>query len=144
MSLYNDFISLSPHLLSIRKVKDYLVFDFEIPSDWKIPKKFVQEDKFFEQESQNEGERLFSFVSESNEESTNLIIKNLQGIIKYNVELQEKENLLQSKINELQTIFEKNSLKTLKTLKFDVKPLKVEIENGKRNEITDLVGKGEE
>lgn len=144
MSLYNDFISLSPHLLSIRKVKDYLVFDFEIPSDWKIPKKFVQEDKFFEQESQNEGERLFSFVSENNEESTNLIIKNLQGIIKYNVELQEKENLLQSKINELQTIFEKNSLKTLKTLKFDVKPLKVEIENGKRNEITDLVGKGEE
>jgi hypothetical protein len=144
MSLYNDFISLSPHLLSIRKVKDYLVFDFEIPSDWKIPKKFVQEDKFFEQDSQNEGERLFSFVSESNEESTNLIIKNLQGIIKYNVELQEKENLLQSKINELQTIFEKNSLKTLKTLKFDVKPLKVEIENGKRNEITDLVGKGEE
>lgn len=144
MSLYNDFISLSPHLLSIRKVQDYLVFDFEIPSDWKIPKKFVQEDKFFEQESQNEGERLFSFVSENNEDSTNLIIKNLQGIIKYNVELQEKENLLQSKINELQTIFEKNSLKTLKTLKFDVKPLKVEIENGKRNEITDLVGKGEE
>jgi hypothetical protein len=144
MSLYNDFTSLTPHLQSIRKLKDYLVFDFEIPTDWKVPKKFVQEDKFFEQESQNDGTRLFSFVSDLTEDSTNLVVKNLQGIIKYNVELQEKENLLQSKINELQSIFEKNNLKTLKTLKFDVKTNKVEIDNGKRNEITDLVGKGEE
>ena len=99
MSLYNDFTSLTPHLQSIRKLKDYLVFDFEIPTDWKVPKKFVQEDKFFEQESQNDGTRLFSFVSDLTEDSTNLVVKNLQSIIKYNIELQEKENLLQSKIN---------------------------------------------
>ena len=126
------------------RVASYKAPKHEIPTDWKVPKKFVQEDKFFEQESQNDGTRLFSFVSDLTEDSTNLVVKNLQGIIKYNIELQEKENLLQSKINELQSIFEKNNLKTLKTLKFDVKTNKVEIDNGKRNEITDLVGKGEE
>jgi hypothetical protein len=67
MSLYKEFSSLFPYLQSVRKLKNYLSFDVSFPDSWKLPKKYVEEDKILQQESQNVGEKLFSFVSEFNE-----------------------------------------------------------------------------
>jgi hypothetical protein len=67
MSLYKEFSALLPYLQSVRKIKTHLSFDVNFPKNWKLPKKFVQEDKVMEHQSQNPDERLISFVSEITE-----------------------------------------------------------------------------
>ena len=84
MSLYKEFSSLFPYLQSVRKLKNYLSFDVSFPESWKLPKKYVEEDKILQQESQTPGEKLFSFVSEFNEEEVEKISGNVKSIINYN------------------------------------------------------------
>ncbi len=144
MSLFTEFESLSPYLQSIRKLKQYIIFDVTIPKNWKVLKKYIVEDKFVEQESDNPESRVLTFVSDSDENSVSLTIKNIQNIIKYNIEREQKEELLQQKIAELQVLFEKNTLKNLKTLKFDIKTSKIDLNDGEGIETLGLVRKGEE
>jgi hypothetical protein len=123
MSLYKEFSSLFPYLQSVRKLKNYLSFDVSFPESWKLPKKYVEEDKILQQESQTPNEKLFSFVSEFNEEEVEKIAGNVKSIINYNLEREEKERLFQSKVDELKNVFEKQSLNNLKNLKFDIKSI---------------------
>jgi len=127
MSLYSEFSSLLPYLQSVRKLKNYLSFDVSFPETWKIPKKFVQEDKVMEQQSNVQNHRLISFVSEINETEIEQTRNNIQNIVDYNIEREEKEKLLENKIDELKVLFEKNSLNSLKTLKLDLKVPKVKV-----------------
>lgn len=123
MSLYKEFSSLFPYLQSVRKLKNYLSFDVSFPESWKLPKKYVEEDKILQQESQITGEKLFSFVSEFNEDEVEKISNNIKSIINYNLEREEKERLFQVKVDELKNVFEKQTLSNLKNLKFDIKTL---------------------
>ena len=84
MSLFTEFSTLFPYLQSVRKLKNYLSFDVHFPITWKIPKKFVNEQKVVEQDSKLDGHRLISFVSEISESSVaiqHLIFKTLLNII---------------------------------------------------------------
>jgi hypothetical protein len=49
------------------------------------------------------------------------VTENLQNIIKYNLEREEKDRLFQNKVDELKSIFEKQNLESLQNLKFDLK-----------------------
>ena len=51
MSLYKEFSTLLPYIQSVRKLKEYLSFDVSFPKTWRLPKKYVQEDKIMEHES---------------------------------------------------------------------------------------------
>lgn len=138
MSLYKEFSTLLPYIQSVRKIKTYLSFDVSFPNTWRLPKKFVQEDKVMEQASTIENERLFSFVCEIDEETIEMTSKNLQNIIKYNLEREEKEKLFETKVSELKEIFDKQELRSLKNLKFDLKKNKIEFEDDE--ERTGVVG----
>lgn len=127
MSLFKEFSNLLPYLQSVRKIKNYLSFDVSFPNSWKLPKKYVDENKVMEQASTIENERLFSFVSEIIEEDVELTSKNIKSIINYNLEREEKERLFESKVDELKKIFEKQNLKNLQNLKFDIKNNKIEL-----------------
>ena len=105
MSLYKEISKLSPHLQSIRKIKDFLSIDVSFPKNWKLPKKFVEEDKIMEQQSPNPEERLISFVSEITDELIDLCVQNIENIIKYNREREEKERLFDEKVKELKVVF---------------------------------------
>jgi hypothetical protein len=110
MSFYKELLVLEPYFKSIRKLKDYLSFDLEIPKTWKLPKKFVKE------------EQIVEF------ENTNLIF-NIKNVIDFNRELEEKEKLFQNKVNELKNFFEKENLQNLQGLKFEINDIKLELEN---------------
>lgn len=127
MSLFKEFSSLFPYLQSIRRLEDYLSFDVSFPKTWKLPKKYVPEDRVLEQESKIPNNRLFSFVSNIDEASIETTSNNITNIINYNLEREEKERLFQVKVEELKTLFEKNSLKNLKSLNFEIKPNKIEL-----------------
>ena len=129
MSLYKEFSSLLPYLQSVRKLESYLSFDVSFPTTWKLPKKFVDEEKVMEQTSKMEGHRFFSFVAEIDEESVELLSNNLKSIIKYNHDREEKERLFQNKVEELKNIFEKQDLTSLKNLNFELKTGKIELED---------------
>ena len=129
MSLFKEFSALFPYLQSVRKLQDYLSFDVSFPNTWKLPKKYVQEDRVLEQESKITNHRLFSFVSEIDEPSIEKTSDNIQNIINYNIEREEKEKLFQERVVELKNIFEKTTLKSLKTLKFELKPSKLELQD---------------
>lgn len=121
MSLYKEFSSLLPYLQSVRKLENYFSFDVSFPKTWKLLKRYVDEEKVMEQPSKIDNERMFSFVTEINEDAMGIIIKNIRNIIQYNLELEEKERLFQNKVEELKTIFEKSNLNNLKGLSFEIK-----------------------
>jgi len=132
MSLYQEFSALLPYLQSVRKLNNYLSFDVSFPTTWKLPKKFVEEDKIMEQESSTKTNRLFSYVTEINEESVQRVHLNIKNIIKYNLEREEKDRLFESKVEELKKLFEKQNLEKLKGLFFDIsepQTKKIEIED---------------
>jgi hypothetical protein len=129
MSLYKEFSELLPYLQSVRKLKNYLSFDVHIPNTWKLPKRFVEEDKVMEQESSEPNQRLISFVTQITEEGVEKTSINIRGIIKYNLEREEKELLFEKKVVELKMIFEKQTLSELKYLSFEFKKPKVKLED---------------
>lgn len=144
MSLYKEFSALLPYIQSVRKIKNYLSFDITFPNTWKLPKKFVKEDKIVEQESQVPNHRFFSFVSEINEIEIETTSKNIQSIIKYNLDREEKEKLFESKVNELKILFEKQNLNNLKELQFEIKNVKIKLDDNEDElEGVRVVGKGE-
>ena len=99
MSLFKEFSSLFPYLQSIRRLEDYLSFDVSFPKTWKLPKKYVPEDRVLEQESKAPNSRLFSFVSNIDETSIEVTSNNITNIINYNLEREEKEKLFVSKVD---------------------------------------------
>jgi len=147
MSLYQEFSALLPYLQSVRKLKNYLSFDVSFPSTWKLPKKYVEEDKVMEQQSQVQNERLFSYVTEISEESVQKVHSNIKAIIRYNLEREEKERLFETKVDELKKLFEKQNLEKLKGLYFDINEPKQKVkfeEDEDQLESPELVRNGDE
>jgi hypothetical protein len=139
MTFYNQIEPIFEYLLQIRKIENYLMFDMLFPMTWKVPKKYIIEDKFLNQGQQEDNKILLSFISDFQQKELDLIVKNIIGIINYNIEREEKERLLQVKINELKTIFDKQSLDNLKELKFDITKKIIEESNGTDSELVQTV-----
>ena len=94
MSFYKELLVLEPYFKSIRKLKDYLSFDLEIPKTWKLPKKFVKEEQIVEFENNSVEMRSISFVAKMVESEITNLIFNIKNVIDFNRELEEKEKLL--------------------------------------------------
>ena len=134
--MYNELKDIFQYLVSVRKLKTYLTVDIEFPTQWKIPKRFVQEDKIIENDKVTDGYRFFSFVSEFNEKQLNKTVENIKNIVAYNKEIEMKEKLLKQKIDELKRVFESENLDKLQSLKFDI--LEEKLDDGE--EIIDTRG----
>ena len=134
MTLYQEVTILFPYLHSIRKLKTHLSIDVTFPNAWKLPKKYIPENSIVENESQLPDHRFFSFVSEFEEQAVDNILSNIQNVIRYNKEREEKEKLFDDKVNELRKMFDKQNLDNLKNLKFELTSKKVEFED---EELTD-------
>jgi hypothetical protein len=119
MSLFKEIENIVDYCSSIRKLKTYLSFDMIFPSNWTVLKSQIDETKTVFNKT-NDNSKNISFVSEINEESIAETISNIEKVISYNKEKEEKERLFKEKVNELKNIFEKGGLEDLKNLKFDV------------------------
>jgi len=119
MSLYREIEKIVEYNVSIRKLKNYLSFDMIFPASWTVLKSQVDETKTVFNKSDDKGKNI-SFVAEISEESISQTITNIETVINYNKEKEEKERLFKEKVNELKSLFEKGGLEDLKNLKFDV------------------------
>ena len=124
MSLYTTIEPILDFLISIRKMENFLIFDIKIPKKWRLLKKFVKEEKFLDNGLIEDDYRSVSFVCEISENEIEETQKNIIGIINFNLELEEKESLLENKISELKNLFEKENLNNLKKLEFKIKAMK--------------------
>jgi len=120
MTLYNEIGFIFPYLVSLRKLENYLSFDIEFPKKWKIPKKYVIEDKIIERSDNRPEMRSFSFVCEFESTKLEQTMNSLKNIILHNKEIEEKEELFNNKVLELKNIFEKQNLEKLHNLKFEL------------------------
>lgn len=140
MGLYKEIGEIFEYLISVRKLKTYLSFDVELPQQWKIPKRYVNEEKVVETtENKNSAHRSISFVSEFKDQDIDNTLESIKNIINYNKELELKEKLLQQKIHELKKIFETTDLDNLQSLKFDL--IEERLTNGE--EILNTNGEGD-
>jgi len=120
MNLYEQLNEIFPYLISIRKLEAYVSIDVELPTTWKLPKKYVDEKMVVEQKSTKTEFRCFSFATSFDEETLDKLFNNLKNIIKYNKEREEKERLFEEKVKELKSFFDKSNLTDLKSLEFQV------------------------
>jgi hypothetical protein len=120
MNLYEQLNEIFPYLISIRKLETYVSIDVELPTTWKLPKKYVDEKMVVEQKSAKTEFRCFSFATSFDEETLDKLFNNLKNIIKYNKEREEKERLFEEKVKELKSFFDKSNLTDLKSLEFQV------------------------
>jgi len=110
MNLYEQISDIFPHLVSIRKLEDYITIDVEFPTTWKLPKKYVDEKMVVEQKSDKPNTRFFSFATIFQKEPIDVLFYNLKNIIRYNKEREEKEKLFEDKVKELKSFFDKSNL----------------------------------
>lgn len=118
MSFYTEIKPFISYLHQIRKLENYVVFEMLFHKNWKIPKKFIVEDKFLNNGSLDD-KLYLSFICDFEENSLNIIQSNILGIIKYNLEREAKERLFEDKVNELKSMFDKESLENLRVLQFE-------------------------
>jgi len=133
MTFFQELSVINPYLQGVRKLKNYLSIDINFPTTWKLPKKYVTENSVVENESSIKDFRSFSFVSVFEEKSVEDLLINLNGVIKYNKEREEKEKLFESKVVELKQIFDKQNLENLKNLSFELTEKKLNL----TDELTD-------
>lgn len=128
MSLYKEIFKIHPYLKSIRTLEEkYFSIDIKFSKTWRLPKEYVNESKVLEHRSDEPNKRFISFVSKLDETDLNETINNIEKIIDYNIEREEKENLFKVKIQDLKEVFEKERLEDLKNLKFGIESYEIEL-----------------
>jgi hypothetical protein len=142
MTLFEELFVLFPYLTGVRKLKTYLTFDMSFPSTWGLPKKYVNESQVVENETQSKTHRSISFVSEFSQEAVDNTIDSIKNVIRYNKEKEEKEKLFESKVIELKSLFDKQTLGDLKGLEFNINQPKLNLEEDESGETAPVAEKG--
>ena len=129
MTLFNNLEFLFPYLISIRKMDKYISIDVRFDKNWKLLKKYINEEQILEIESSDINFRSFSFVIKFEYDEIISALDNIRKLIDYNKEREEKEKLFENKVNELKSFFEKQNLNDLQSLKFQIIDDKIELED---------------
>ena len=136
--MFDNIKVLRPYFFSLREIDNNVSLDVRMPANWKFETivalyksiKIKVQDK-------NEKHTLVSLISNATTDGYEIVFTCAKEIVKTNKEIEEKQKLFQTKIKELEVLFQRESLDKLKELSF--------IENGQ--EITTgikLVGQGDE
>jgi hypothetical protein len=137
--VFESIKHLRPYFFSLREIESNVSLDIKLPITWKFeqivaPYKSIK----FKVQDKNEKFTLLSIIAQATYNGYETAFTCAKDIIDTNKEMEEKERLLQSKIKELQLLFQHESLDRLKDLTF--------IENAKtEQESTEgikLVGEG--
>jgi len=126
---------LRPYVSGIRFVKDLPVVDLILKEGWDM---FESDTIVYKISSSNEN--YYIVYPENPEDSIDNILGHVKNVIDFNIEKENKLQLLKVKIEELKMLFNTNKLNKLNRLKFefeeeeitlDVEPKNLENKNGK-------------
>ena len=111
---------LFPYLHGIRKLNQYLSVELIFPKTWEFPQSIIEKAQVEQNEKYSgEGYHLIFVAEVSHNTKVDEMLDVIADLITHNLEKEEKERLLKSKVIELKEIVKNASLEDLKTLKFD-------------------------
>jgi hypothetical protein len=104
--------------------------------DLKFPKSWLIQQKLFEEKKvvpfglkNNDAESGISFVIEDNPAEFGKVMKTILNLIKRNIEIEKKNELLNVSIEKLKLLFNKSNLDDLNNLEFSLNKKSLEYEN---------------
>ena len=136
--MFDNIKVLRPYFFSLREIDNNVSLDIRMPTNWKFetivaPYKSIKT----KVQDKNEKHTLVSLISNATTDGYEIVFTCAKEIVKTNKEIEEKQKLFQTKIKELEMLFQQESLDKLKQLSF--------IENGQEIKTgIKLVGQGNE
>lgn len=115
------FIALSEYNIGLQTYEGNFVVSLRYPDGWAVIEPSDESIKFM-RDGEQTGVYYYIVPTSDGENGLNGIFSVVKETVMYNKELQEKVELLNSKIKELQDIFVNNSISKLRTLEFVFKP----------------------
>jgi len=110
---------LFPYFSGIRKLKQYITIEMVFPKTWEFPNEIISKTQV-EQNDKYTGDGYFLiFACELNENFDNTL-EVIFELISFNLEREEKERLLKSKVMELKDLFKNATLTDLKNLSISI------------------------
>jgi hypothetical protein len=130
MELYNELKKIGNYLISIRQAEGFFFMDLKFPKSWLIQQKLFEEKKVVPFGlKNNDTESGISFVIEDNPAEFGKVMKTILNLIKRNVEIEKKNELLNVSIEKLKLLFNKSNLDDLNNLEFSLSKKSLEYEN---------------
>ena len=123
MGIYKEIEKYSGYFHSVRLHDSILLLDLKLPAQWEIKKLLSSLGSTTQLKTNDKTEThvLVSFYCPFSEEECGTLIGDIDKIIKWNKDREEKNNLLNIKILELQKVFENNNIESLRSINFDFK-----------------------
>jgi len=116
MSIDKRIAELRPYVMGIRYVKDMPVVDVSIKEGWQ-----VYQSDLIQYTASQKTPNYYMFFSDDKSVGFDELMNHVANVIKDNVEIEQKRDLLKAKITELQALFNEKSLEELSTLQFTFK-----------------------
>jgi hypothetical protein len=130
MELYNELKKIGNYLISIRQAEGFFFMDLKFPKSWLIQQKLFEEKKVVPFGlKNNDAESGISFVIEDNPAEFGKVMKTILNLIKRNIEIEKKHELLNVSIEKLKLLFNKSNLDDLNNLEFSLSKKSLEYEN---------------
>jgi hypothetical protein len=130
--IQNKINELKPYFRGIKLTDNYNIVEVNLKKSWLIPK---DEDILVQSKDIKEQGGITYNMFYSQTKTIDDIIEFIQDeVINYNIELEQKEELLRMKVEELKMVFENKSLDELNNLKFTTDSNSLKLTGVKINE----------
>lgn len=115
--MFESIKSIRPHFHSLREIEGNVSLDIKLPLTWRY-EDIVKPYRSLKMKVQDKNEKftLLSLIANGTQEGYDVVFACSLEILTFNKEEEEKQNLFQQKVRELQELFKKESLDTLKDI----------------------------
>ena len=118
MSLYLEIKKFGNYFNSLRLHENLIILDLILPLNWEVEKVLGNRGNNVQLKVGNKTatHKVISFYSVFEDKGTTILEEEVKHIIKWNKDIEEKNNLLNQKIIELKKIFGENNVDSLRAL----------------------------
>jgi hypothetical protein len=115
--VFESIKSIRPHFHSLREIEGNVSLDIKLPLSWRY-EDIVKPYRSLKMKVQDKNEKftLLSLIANGTQEGYDVVFACALEILTLNKEEEEKQKLFQQKVKELQELFKKESLDTLKDI----------------------------
>ena len=127
MSLFDNISELGPYFTSIRMHEGLILLDMKLPKIWKEKEILGSRGNKIQLKlgKSNDTHKLVSFFSTFDDKGVSILLEEVKSVIKWNMDQEEKNSLLNQKMIELQKMFTENNVDALRKLEFEFKEEKL-------------------
>lgn len=117
--MFENIKAIRPYFFSLREIEGNVSLDIRLPLSWKF-ETIVAPYRSIKIKVQDKSEKftLISLISNATQDGYDVVFACASEIVNVNKEDEEKRKLFQSKVRELENLFQKESLNKLKDLNF--------------------------